>query len=469
VTRMEQMERLVDDLYAFRDQFFETHSLEMAKDKPGMLQDKLEKVLTDFEGLNLKESPVEGGRGDNSQNNENANQEDSIALRSDLDDKAKILYFRGRALNVTTDHSPESESLLSKAVKLEPSFVEAWNELGECYWKRAQVDNAQNCFEGALNHRQNKVSLRSLSIVMRQKTSGQHEDRVRNIEAGLSKARDAVQLDTSDGFSWSILGNAYLAHFFSVSQNPRTLKQAMTAYKQAEKDVRAKSSPELHYNKGIALKFEEDYKTALNCFSTSKALDPTWDSATAQENALLKHLNSIQQLLENRGKLKIKKFNTLVESIKDVDGGGEDGGGSCKHLGPYSTKARTSSGSKVFQQVDFDDLTEGTNTDKVILGKVICSVHSEESVPFTFCLTDRTSRCLAVNLYNVAPGKGVIIGDSVAIAEPTFKRVQLEHNGQAVKFDLVRVDSPLGLVINGKKANSDFQAGIQLSTFTKND
>ena len=40
---------------------------------------------------------------------------------------------------------------------------------------------------------------------------------------------------------------------------------------------------------------------------------------------------------------------------------------------------------------------------------------------------------------------------------------------QAVKFDLVRVDSPLGLVINGKKANTEFQAGIQLSTFTKSD
>ena len=45
-------------------------------------------------------------------------------------------------------------------------------------------------------------------------------------------------------------------------------------------------------------------------------------------------------------------------------------------------------------------------------------------------MTDRTSRCLAVNLYNVAPGKGVIIGDSVAIAEPTFKRVHVTHNGQ---------------------------------------
>ncbi len=46
----------------------------------------------------------------------------------------------------------------------------------------------------------------------------------------------AVQLDTSDGISWSILGNAYFMHFFSVSQNPRTLKQAMSAYKQAVKE-----------------------------------------------------------------------------------------------------------------------------------------------------------------------------------------------------------------------------------------
>ncbi len=48
----------------------------------------------------------------------------------------------------------------------------------------------------------------------------------------------AVQLDTSDGISWSILGNAYFMHFFSVSQNPRTLKQAMSAYKQAVKEKR---------------------------------------------------------------------------------------------------------------------------------------------------------------------------------------------------------------------------------------
>ena len=77
------------------------------------------------------------------------------------------------------------------------------------------------------------MALRNLSIVMRQKASLQAEngeDRLRHIEAGLTRAREAVQLDTKDGISWSVLGNAYLAHFFSVSQNPRTLKQAMSAY-----------------------------------------------------------------------------------------------------------------------------------------------------------------------------------------------------------------------------------------------
>ena len=52
----------------------------------------------------------------------------------------------------------------------------------------------------------------------------------------------AVQLDTVDGLSWSILGNAYFAHFFNVSQNPRTLKQSMSAYRQAEKDPVARDA-----------------------------------------------------------------------------------------------------------------------------------------------------------------------------------------------------------------------------------
>merc|ERR1711936_121836 len=105
----------------------------------------------------------------------------------------------------------------------------------------------------------------------------------------------------------------------------------------------------------------------------------------------------------------------------------------------------------------------------VILGKVICSVHPEQSVPFTFCMTDRKGYCVAVNLYNLAPGKGVIIGDSVAISEPNFSRVDVQVKDEMITLDVIRVESPLVLVINGKKASADFQAGIELSTFAKSD
>lgn len=60
------------------------------------------------------------------------------------------LHQRGRALNVLPQHSAEAERLLSRAVKLQPDLVDAWNELGESYAKRQDTTNARTCFEGAL-------------------------------------------------------------------------------------------------------------------------------------------------------------------------------------------------------------------------------------------------------------------------------------------------------------------------------
>merc|ERR1712241_88573 len=80
-----------------------------------------------------------------------------MGLKEDIDQennakKAHRTYLKGRTLNVVPDHSPEAEQLLSKAVKLEPNLVDAWIELGECYWKRGDVETAKTCFEGALSH-----------------------------------------------------------------------------------------------------------------------------------------------------------------------------------------------------------------------------------------------------------------------------------------------------------------------------
>lgn len=45
----------------------------------------------------------------------------------------------------------------------------------------------------------------------------------------------------------------------------------------------------------------------------------------------------------------------------------------------------------------------------------------------TFCLVDKEETCMAVTVYNLAQGKGVIIGDSVAIPEPYLTEVHFKY------------------------------------------
>ena len=248
--------------------------------------------------------------------------------------------------------------------------------------------------------------------------------------------------------------------WLQVSQNPKTLKQAMSAYNQAEKDVVARSSPELHYNRGIALKYEEEFLSALQSFSSASALDPTWGEPASQTVHLLKYLQDILTLSQLKGKLKPKKLSSLV--------GGLDEG---KQLGPYSDGGYKSpnGGTVKLTPIPFSQLTDGINEEKVILGVVICSVHSEDSVPFTFIIVDTSGSPVVVTLYNLSPGKGVIIGDTVAIPEPHFTDINLSWEGVTYQFLLVRVESPLVLIINGRKASRELQAGVQMSTFTKTD
>ena len=91
-----------------------------------------------------------------------------IAVFSDnFSNKAEYFMLLGKVLNVTSDYDPKAEEHLSKAVKLDPKLVEAWNQLGEAYWKKGNINGAKNCFKGALTH----VGTCRLSTIKRQKLS----------------------------------------------------------------------------------------------------------------------------------------------------------------------------------------------------------------------------------------------------------------------------------------------------------
>ncbi|XP_023373343.1 tetratricopeptide repeat protein 5 [Otolemur garnettii] len=361
----------------------------------------------------------------------------------------------GKALNVTPDYSPKAEELLSKAVKLEPELVEAWNQLGEVYWKKGDIAAAHTCFSGALTHCKNKVSLQNLSMVLRQLRTDTGDERSRHVMDSVRQAKLAVQMDVHDGRSWYILGNAYLSLYFNTGQNPKISQQALSAYAQAEKvDRKASSNPDLHLNRATLHKYEENYGEALEGFSQAAALDPSWAEPRQREQQLLEFLDRLTSLLENKGKMKTKKLQSMLGNLRPA------------HLGPCGDgRYQSASGQKMTLELKpLSVLQPGVNSGAVVLGKVVFSLTTEEKVPFTFGLVDSDGPCYAVMVYNMVQSWGVLIGDSVAIPEPNLRCQQIQHNGKVYSFSSVRVETPLLLVVNGKPQGSSSQAAATVAS-----
>ena len=78
-----------------------------------------------------------------------------------------LCFWKGAALDFLPEPSKDAEKELSKAVKLEPSLVDAWNALGNLYWKKADLKGSKSCFVAALAQKKNAVSLRCLSMILR--------------------------------------------------------------------------------------------------------------------------------------------------------------------------------------------------------------------------------------------------------------------------------------------------------------
>ncbi|KAM7158854.1 tetratricopeptide repeat protein 5 isoform 1-T1 [Molossus nigricans] len=423
---LQKLQELVDQLYSFRECYFETHSVEDAGRKQQDVREEMEKTLQQMKEV------VGSAQG-----------------------KAQVLMLTGKALNVTPDYSPKAEELLSKAVKLEPNLVEAWNQLGEVYWKKGDVAAAHTCFSGALIHCKNKVSLQNLSMVLRQLRTDSEDEHSRHVMDSVRQAKLAVQMDVHDGRSWYILGNAYLSLYFNTGQNPKISQQALSAYAQAEKvDRTASSNPDLHLNRATLHKYEENYGEALEGFSRAAALDPAWPEPRQREQQLLEFLNRLTSLLESKGKVKAKKLQSMLGSLRPA------------HLGPCGDgRYQSASGQKVTLELKpLSVLQPGVNSGAVVLGKVVFSLTTEEKVPFTFGLVDSDGPCYAVMVYNMVQSWGVLIGDSVAIPEPSLRHHQVQHKGKDYSFSSVRVETPLLLVVNGKPQGSSSQAAATVAS-----
>lgn len=422
---LQKLKELVDDLYNFRDRYFETHSIEDAEKKDSNVTQEMEKTL---KYLQEKEDQFKH--------------------------KAEFLLQKGRCLNVAPDYSAEAEKCLSRAVKLEPGLVDGWNTLGEQYWKKEDIIGAKNCFTGALQQSKNKVSLRSLSMVLRQLPQTEKNAPGKPTLESVHLARQAVQLDVEDGTSWFVLGNAYVSMFFACGQKPEFSQQALSAYAQAEKvDRTASYNPDLHFNRSTLFQYEEMFGSALEGYSRAAALNPGWDDPIMKEKQLLDYLRNVTELLQNKGKMKPRRLQKMLSNLI------------ASELGPCSLPDFRSPSGHIgsLEPRTLSSLKHGHNTGVAALGKVVFSLASEGSVSFTFGMVDSEETCIVVMVYNMANSWGVLIGDTVVIPEPVIKRNVITHKDESFDFRSIRVDSPLLLIVNGKKQNVHSQIATSIS------
>ncbi|XP_048827655.1 tetratricopeptide repeat protein 5 [Brienomyrus brachyistius] len=422
---LQVLKQLVDELYQFRDHYFETHNVEDAGRKQTDVNHEMEKTL---KLLKEKEGQYQHN--------------------------AQYLLLRGRCLGVVSGFSAAAEESLSRAVKLEPGLVEAWNTLGEQFWRKGDLAAAKTCFTGALQQCKNKVSLRSLSMVLRQLPAGDAEEQGKRVLESVDLARQAVQLDVTDGTSWYILGNAYVSLFFSSGQNPQMSQQALSAYAQAERvDSTASCNPDLHFNRATLFQYEEMFSSALAGYSRAVALDPGWEDPCERERQLLDYLHRLTALIDNKGKVKARKLKTMLGSL------------CVSSLGPCSSPQYCSPSGNVgmLKPWSLSTLSHGHNSGAAAIGKVVFSIASEGRMAFTFGIVDSEETCCAVMVYNTADNWGVLIGDTVVIPEPQVKRHSVTHKDQSYDFRSIRVQSPLFLIVNGKRQAARSQMAASVS------
>jgi len=99
-----------------------------------------------------------------------------------------------------------------------------------------------------------------------------------------------------------------------------------------EKDIIARSNPDLFYNRAIvsisinrnfkrsmkpahlfqAFKYQEDYNLALRSFESAMALDPLWETPRIKRDELLQYLKNVQNSINNNGYMKTKRLYQLI-------------------------------------------------------------------------------------------------------------------------------------------------------------
>jgi tetratricopeptide (TPR) repeat protein len=350
---------------------------------------------------------------------------DSVTPESGQD-RAKASYIKGRLTLLSPQDGCDSQDLLSKAIKLDPTLLGAWNSLGEVYWGKQDFVQCKQCFEQALELcGPNVASLRNLSMVLRAMDA---EDKAENFTQSVTKAKEAVALDTSDAQSWETLGNAYLGNFFvNAGARADDLSKALIAYDKAEAAAQksGKMNPSIYTNRGTVLKFLQNYDLAIESFYKAKEINSADSTSEGEAKKLLDLVKKISELVSSQCRMKAKRLSTLLEALS------------------------LSQGSKSIAQMQ-----TGENKDVTLDAKVIQFIERNNEVPIIAICCDSQGKFFALSIYN-ADSK--VISDHMIpmetgffVKNPHLREITVTRGEQTWSYPCIRIAHPQDINVFGQ-------------------
>ncbi|KAL9251867.1 Tetratricopeptide repeat protein 5-like protein [Drosera capensis] len=418
----------IDNLYNIRDNFF----TEKPDEKRAKLQQEYDICLGLLDSIpqEHRKSPIQ---------------------------RARYEYLQGKVLDVFADYKKEAEDHLSKAVKLNPSLVDAWLSLGDCFWKKGDLLSAKNCFVLALSKvGQDKKILCQLSMLERKMAQGS-QNQAEAIEQSIRHAKLAIKLDVKYGDSWYNLGNAYLTSFFvSGAWDHSKLQLALKAYQNAEKDEKMKTNPDLYYNCAIVNRYLENYERALNRFEAAASIDPGL-RALKEVQKMVNILDKIENSLKEQ--TKSKRLASHASSLS------------------YASSLAAVSSNPSHKWMTIDLLNEGLNKEVAVSGKVLFFIKHDDVAPLYYVVCDVKQACFVLSLYGIRDtavlffsfilvyspnGRWIKEGDEVSLLDTWFRRNDISWKGKAYQFSSIRVDFLQQVLVNGKALHASQAIGTSI-------
>ncbi|XP_027195457.2 tetratricopeptide repeat protein 5-like isoform X1 [Dermatophagoides pteronyssinus] len=448
---LESIREKINNLYRFRDEYFVNNSNENEwPNKRSAIEMKIKEINDELENY------INTNHLDDDDNN--------------MNNKAEYYFLRGWLLNIRDQYDTNVFESLTKSIKFQPDNQQAWLELGECYFKKQQLNLAKNCFEKVLQiNPLEKHALRNLSIMLRSNqcnTNDQSlETKQQNIVKSIELAKKAIEYDCNDPDSWAILGNAYLTLFFQSSNNKSLnridlLEKCKSSYQKALNDPIVRTKSDILYNFSTILQYDEEFEQSLQCLYNASRYDSEWLELIDKKQRLLNLFDEICNGNKlDRTVIKAKKLANIKEQLQTEE---------LKLKKQFQNELKFFNG----QTKLIDELNVNEINDCLLVCRIISYIADPHNIFFSsiYIIIDSNGQTITLFVYDLIRNKGPRPGDTLIIIKPFLREYRIKFNGQEFHFKALRIVDPLQeMLINNMQIKNDCLAIPTINVTLKSD